>query len=235
MGVTTRYAEPAPTDLQANSSLAIEFQAAESHAQAGAGGGPVRSPAGRLSPSGRSCDIVASLVDPVFGSSPARQALEREAGRAAATGHHVLVLGERGAGRRALARWLHARGPWRNRPLAEVPCASLTEQQLDATLFGYGAGAFEGALRPRPGLVELADGGALLLADVQTLPAPIQARLLGLLEAGRFRRHGELRSRRLQLQLLATACPALPLLARQGHFREALYYRLAAITLVLPS
>jgi len=232
--VTRRPAQQNPLEPQANSRLALEFEAADRAPSAPVPLVAVRSPVSHPAIPGRSSDSVESLPDPFLGSSLAIRELARQAARAATTGHHLLILGEPGVGRRTLARWLHAHGPRRGRPIAEVPCAGLTEQQLDATLFGYAEGAFAGALRARSGLLELSDGGALLLAGVEHLPQAIQARLLGVLEAGCLRRHGELRSRRLHVQLLATAGPALPQLARQGRFREALYYRLAAVTLAVP-
>jgi len=167
------------------------------------------------------------------GTSLLIQELERQALRVASANRHVLILGEAGTGRRTLARWLHAHGPRRGRPLAEFHCSGLSETQLDAALFGYAEGAFEGALRSRRGLIELADGGDLLLADVERLPAALQLRLLDFLEAGQLRRHGELRSRRLDVRLLTTAAADLAARARLGRFREALYYRLAPVTLEL--
>jgi DNA-binding NtrC family response regulator len=213
----------------ANSSPQKEFRVAESRLDLAATRLGVRSLAGPQPVHDRSSDT----SDPFIGSSPEIRSLERQAHLAAATGHHVLILGEPGAGKRSLARWLHAHGPRRDHPLAEIPCRHLSEEQLDATLFGRADGAL-GRGRGRRGIAELAEGGSLLLVGVDALTLALQAKLLGVLEAGRFRRTGELQSRRIDVQFLATAGPDLPRLAEEGRFRRALYFCLAALTLEMP-
>jgi propionate catabolism operon transcriptional regulator len=193
----------------------------------------VRVPADPRGERGRFGDTRSGLLDPFVGSSVAIRALACRAARVAATGHDVLILGEAGAGKRTLARWLHATGPRAAHPLVEIPCASLSEDQLDATLFGLAEGALAGA-RGRRGLAELAEGGALLLAHVERLSPALQAKLLRVLEAGAFHRRGELRNRRLDVQVFATAGPDLRDRARDGRFRGALYFRLAALMLEVP-
>jgi len=218
---------------KANSSPVSGFGIPEPPRTPAPGVALVQAPADRQPPAGRSSDIRSRPLDPFIGSSAAIRDLSRRASRVAATGHDVLILGEPGVGKRTLARWLHANGPRRGHPLVEVPCPSLTEEQLDATLFGQAEGAFAGA-RGRQGLAELAEGGALLLVSVETLTLALQTKLIHVLEAGVFRRRGELRSRRLDVQVLATAGPDLPGRARDGRFRGAFYFRLAALTLELP-
>ena len=131
------------------------------------------------------------------------RALRARVLRVAAAPFHVLVDGESGSGKELVARALHAAGPRRQRRLCTVNCAALTDELLEAELFGHARGAFTGAVRDRAGLFEEADGGTLFLDEVGELSLRAQAKLLRVIQDGEVRRVGESHARRVDVRLVA--------------------------------
>lgn len=172
--------------------------------------------------------------DFVTGSSPAMQALFSQARRAAQASVSVLITGETGTGKEVLARFIHANGPRAEKPFIAVNCAAIQNTMLESELFGYEAGAFTGAERRKPGLLEVADGGILFLDEIASMPLDIQAKLLRVLEERAFRRVGGTNLIRVDVQVLAASNRPLPKLLAEGLFREDLYYRLKVVDLHIP-
>ena len=127
----------------------------------------------------------------IVGRSPAIAALREAIGRAAVTAFPVLIEGESGTGKELVARALHRLSPRRDRPFAAVNCAALTDELIEAELFGHTRGAFTGAIGPRVGLFEQAHGGTLFLDEVSELSPRAQAKLLRVLQEREIRRLGE--------------------------------------------
>jgi DNA-binding NtrC family response regulator len=140
----------------------------------------------------------------------------------------VLIQGEVGVGKTALARAIVAASPRHDRPLVSVSCSSIPEELIEEELFGAGAGSG----RVRRGLVEIADTGTLLLEEINALPLRVQAKLLVLIESGRWGSQGE--SRSVDVRIIATAQRPLEHEIEKGLFREDLYYRLAVATIHIP-
>jgi transcriptional regulator with PAS, ATPase and Fis domain len=115
-----------------------------------------------------------------------------------------------------------------------VSCAAVPENLLEAELFGYERGAFTGADRPKPGLLEAADGGTFFLDEIGELPSSMQAKLLRVLERREVQRLGALAPKRVDVRFIAATHRDLSALAQQGRFRSDLLYRLNGITLVIP-
>jgi transcriptional regulator with GAF, ATPase, and Fis domain len=165
----------------------------------------------------------------LLGTSAAMVALRARVRRVAAAPFHVLVDGESGAGKELVARALHAAGPRRHRRLCTVNCAALTDELLEAELFGHARGAFTGAVRDRAGVFEDADGGTLFLDEVGELSLRAQAKLLRVLQDGEVRRVGESHARRVDVRLVAATNRVLAHEVEAGRFRADLRYRLEVV------
>jgi transcriptional regulator with GAF, ATPase, and Fis domain len=179
--------------------------------------------------------LAASEPSGLLGVSAPMVALRARVRRVAAAPFHVLVDGESGSGKELVARALHAAGPRRQRRLCTVNCAALTDDLLEAELFGHARGAFTGAVRDRAGLFEEADGGTLFLDEVGELSARAQAKLLRVIQDGEIRRVGESHARRVDVRVIAATNRVLADEVAAGRFRADLRYRLEVVRLaVLP-
>ncbi len=169
-----------------------------------------------------------------LGESPAFRRLCQTIERVARTGSTVLIQGETGVGKEMVAKRLHAEGPRRDGPFVVVDCAALDEDLLRSELFGHEKGAFTGAARLKHGLFEVANGGTLFLDEVGDATPEIQAKLLRVLETGRFRRVGGTREVAVDVRVLSATNRDLKAACAQGRFREDLWFRLASITIEVP-
>jgi transcriptional regulator with GAF, ATPase, and Fis domain len=169
----------------------------------------------------------------LLGTSGAMAALRARVRRVAAAPFHVLVDGESGSGKELVSRALHAAGPRRHRRLCTVNCAALTDELLEAELFGHARGAFTGAVRDRAGVFEEADGGTLFLDEVGELSLRAQAKLLRVLQDGEVRRVGESHARRVDVRLVAATNRVLAQEVEAGRFRADLRYRLEVVRIAV--
>ena len=154
--------------------------------------------------------------------------------RVAPTESSVLLLGESGTGKELVARAIHERSPRTERPFVPIHCGALPREVLESELFGHEKGAFTGAVNAKPGLIELADGGTLLLDEIGDMEPDSQVKLLRVLETGMFFRVGGTRPRRVDVRLVAATNRDLAAAMRTGQFREDLFYRINTITVLLP-
>ena len=166
-------------------------------------------------------------------STALREALELAA-QVAPLDTNVLIQGESGTGKEFVAQMIHAQSPRAGGRLVSVNCAALTETLLESELFGHVRGAFTGAIRDKAGLFELASNGMLFLDEVGELAPALQAKLLRALQAREIRRVGGDRTIRVNARVVSATNSDLKALVATGHFREDLYFRLAAFTIVLP-
>ncbi|HTO14093.1 MAG TPA: sigma-54 dependent transcriptional regulator [Candidatus Binatia bacterium] len=154
--------------------------------------------------------------------------------RVAPTESSVLVLGESGTGKELVARAIHERSQRAERPFVPIHCGALPREVLESELFGHEKGAFTGAVNAKPGLIELADGGTLLLDEIGDMEPDSQVKLLRVLETGTFFRVGGTRPRRVDIRLVAATNRDLGTAMKAGQFREDLFYRINTITVMLP-
>jgi len=170
----------------------------------------------------------------IVGASAALQKLMRMAERVAASDVSVLLLGESGTGKEMVAQAIHRSSPRAGRPFVAINCAALTETLLESELFGHEKGAFTGAAAQKKGKLEMAEGGTVFLDEIGELAAPLQAKLLRVLQQREFERVGGTRTLKLDLRLLAATNRDLAAEVRRGAFREDLYHRLNVVALLLP-
>jgi DNA-binding NtrC family response regulator/pSer/pThr/pTyr-binding forkhead associated (FHA) protein len=154
--------------------------------------------------------------------------------RLAASDLPVLVTGETGAGKENAAFAVHAWSPRREAAFVTLNCAALPENLVESELFGYEKGAFSGAVGPKPGLLETAHGGTAFLDEVGELAPGTQAKLLRALEAKRITRLGGVREREIDIRIVAATNRDLEADVRDGRFRQDLFFRLGAASVVLP-
>jgi two-component system, NtrC family, response regulator AtoC len=146
----------------------------------------------------------------------------------------VLIQGETGTGKTTVARWLHHRGPRSEGPLVEMNCSALPETLAESELFGHERGAFTDARATRIGLFEAADGGTLLLDELPSLSASLQAKVLKVLEDHRIRRVGGRKEIPVDVRVVAATSVDLRERAARGEFREDLVHRLDLYRVLLP-
>src|ERR1700685_1865452 len=170
----------------------------------------------------------------ITGRSPAIRELREKIARVAPINVTVLITGETGAGKELVARTIHRSSSRASRPLIAVNCAAFTDTLLESELFGHERGAFTGADRAREGLFETAHEGTLFLDEAGELSMPAQAKLLRVLTGGLVTRIGSTRPRQVGGRLIGATHRDLRQRARDGLFRDDLYYRLAVVPLLVP-
>jgi DNA-binding NtrC family response regulator len=170
----------------------------------------------------------------ILGDAPALHEATRQVQKAAPTDATVLLLGESGTGKELFARALHHLSPRRSGPFVAINCAAIPDTLLENELFGHEKGAYTGANAARPGRIELADRGTLFLDEVGELGPGVQAKLLRVLQERTFERVGGNRTIAVSLRIVAATNRDLRKAAREGTFREDLYFRLAVVSVRVP-
>jgi formate hydrogenlyase transcriptional activator len=173
-------------------------------------------------------------LEEIVGTSRVLRDAIEQAAEVAPTGATVLLLGETGTGKGLFARAIHARSSRREGPLIIVNCAALPQSLVESELFGHEKGAFTGATSAKPGRFELADGGTLFLDEIGEIPPEVQIKLLQVLESGEFERVGAIRTRQVDVRVVAATNRSLERAMAEGRFREDLYYRLSVFPIQLP-
>jgi two-component system, NtrC family, response regulator AtoC len=170
----------------------------------------------------------------LIAQSEAMQAILRLAQKAAVTQANVLITGESGTGKDLLASQLHAMSARAAFELVRIDCASLPGELFEAELFGYERGAFTGAVEARPGRLEAAHHGTLVLDEIAQLPIEAQAKLLRVIEQHEFDRLGGRRAIRVDARLIALTNVDLEAAVKRRAFREDLYFRLNVLRIHVP-
>jgi transcriptional regulator with GAF, ATPase, and Fis domain len=170
----------------------------------------------------------------LLGESPPACRLRESISRAARAPFPVLIQGESGSGKELVARAIHKLSPRRDRRFCALNCAALSDELIEAELFGHTRGAFTGAVSERAGLFEEADGGSLFLDEIGELSARAQAKLLRVLQDGEVRRVGENISRRVDVRIIAATNRRLEQEAAAGRFRPDLRFRLDVVRIEVP-
>ncbi len=146
----------------------------------------------------------------------------------------ILLTGESGAGKNLIAQIIHSTSKRKDMPFLSINCATLTEELLASELFGHEKGAFTGAVRTKPGLIEIADTGTLFLDEIAEMSPNLQAKLLKVVEDGEFYRVGGTKLIKVDVRFIAATNQDIKKLIAEGKFREDLYYRLNIMDIFIP-
>jgi len=172
--------------------------------------------------------------DQLIGESEVTRRLREVTGQLARSeAHTILILGESGTGKELVAKGLHYESARRDFPFMEVNCAAITETLFESELFGHEKGAFTDAKTTKKGLMELADRGTLFLDEISEMSPGSQAKILRCLQERVFRRVGGTRDIKVDVRVIAATNRPLELLAKEGKFREDLFYRLNSIPITI--
>jgi DNA-binding NtrC family response regulator len=170
----------------------------------------------------------------MVGQSPEMQKVLRIITRVASSKHPVLIVGESGTGKHRLAREIHESGAFRDRPFVAVDCATTAPTLLEADLFGYVKGGYNGSSKAKEGLIQSANGGTLFLHDVSELPLDVQSKLLRTLQEREIKQLGSNKAVPLDVRVIASAARDMESAIQQGTFRRDLFLRLNVVNLRLP-
>ncbi|MDE2486319.1 MAG: sigma-54-dependent Fis family transcriptional regulator [Alphaproteobacteria bacterium] len=174
-------------------------------------------------------------ASPLLGSSAIMERLRSTIRQVAGSDVDVLIEGETGVGKEVVARALHAASPRRRQPFVALNCAALPEAMIESELFGHELGAFSGAMRKRVGRIESADRGTLFLDEVESMPLPVQGKLLRVIEEREITPLGANEVRNVNLRVLASSKGDLGEAVGRGEFRADLFYRLNALRIRVPA
>ncbi len=170
----------------------------------------------------------------LIGNSDPMMVVKKLIRQIAPTDVSVLIQGESGTGKEVVADVIHALSPRRDQPIVKISCAAIPETLLESELFGYERGAFTGAANTKAGKLELADGGSLFLDEIAEMSPQLQAKLLRVLQDGRFQRLGSTRDLQIDVRIISASHVDIPQSIAEKRFREDLYYRLNVVHIALP-
>ncbi len=176
----------------------------------------------------------ARLFTDIIGSSNVLQYVLTRVQQVAATDTTVLIQGETGVGKELVARAIHDSSPRSEKPFISINCAALPPNLIESELFGHERGAFTDAQRRRKGRFELADGGTLFLDEVSELPQETQAKLLRILQDGKFERVGGSKTLQSDARIIVATNRDLNKEISEGRFRADLFYRLNVFPVTVP-
>lgn len=173
-------------------------------------------------------------LDSLIGESPGIRAVKSLVHQIAPTNCAVLIQGESGTGKEIIAEAIHHLSERADKPLLKISCAAIPEALLESELFGHERGAFTGAMAPKPGKFEVAEGGTLLLDEIAEMSPQLQAKLLRVTQDGQFQRLGGTRDLQADVRILAATHADITARIAENQFRRDLYYRINTVQISLP-
>src|SRR5215470_1075905 len=171
----------------------------------------------------------------MVGESAAMQRVYYFISKVAPTDATVLISGESGTGKELAARAMHRNSKRSQKPFMAVNCAALNESLLESELFGHERGSFTGAIAQKKGRLEIADGGTVFLDEIGELTAPLQVKLLRVIQEREFERVGGTVTISVDLRVIAATNKNLEEAIETGQFRQDLYYRLNVVSVEMPA
>jgi len=170
----------------------------------------------------------------IVGCSKAMDEVFQLIRKIAQSDQNVLIYGETGTGKNLAAKKIHELSRRKTQPLLTINCANIPGELFEAELFGYGKGAYTGAVKEKQGLLETARCGAVFLDEIGELPLLVQAKLLQTIENKELRRVGETRSRKIMARFIFATNKNLQDEVTKGKFRKDLFYRINVVSLLMP-
>ncbi len=175
------------------------------------------------------------FFEDLVGKSPAILNVKETIRKIAPYDINVLIIGESGTGKEIAAKTIHRLSNRKDKPFVAINCASLPSELLESELFGYKKGAFTGAETDKKGLIEIANGGTLFLDEIGEMPLSLQSKLLRFLEDKKIRPIGGINEAPVDVRIISATNKDLKVEIEKGNFRNDLYFRLAGITIKMPS
>jgi two-component system, NtrC family, response regulator AtoC len=170
----------------------------------------------------------------IKGTHPVMEKILSISQRVATADSTVLIMGESGTGKELIARYIHAHSRRANQPFIAVNCGAIPPDLLESEMFGHEKGSFTGAVGTRMGMFQLANGGSIFLDEIGEMTAPLQVKLLRVLQEREIRPVGSDRAIKVDIRVVAASNRDLQLEVDKGRFREDLFYRLHVIPIMLP-
>lgn len=170
----------------------------------------------------------------IIGSSRKLFDVLKIASKIAPTDASLIILGENGTGKDLLAHVIHKNSRRASGPIVTINCGAIPNDLLESELFGYESGAFTGAMKSKPGKIELANGGTLFLDEIGELNVNLQAKLLRMIQTKEIERLGSVQSKKIDVRIIVATNRNIAEMVSSGQFREDLYYRLKVIELTMP-
>ncbi|WP_304233084.1 sigma-54 dependent transcriptional regulator [Jiulongibacter sediminis] len=190
---------------------------------------PVKSSSGKTRP------VKAEKENYIFGNSSISKKLMKQVNLVAPTNFSVIIYGESGAGKEAIAKTIHQKSKRKNEPFVAMDCGAISKELAGSELFGHEKGSFTGAINQKIGHFELADGGTLFLDEVANLSYDVQVSLLRVVQEQKLKRIGGNKEIDIDVRILVASNERLPEAIAQGKFREDLYHRFNEFSLDVPS
>lgn len=170
----------------------------------------------------------------IIGNSSSLKDILVTVDKASASTSTVLIRGESGTGKELIAKAIHNNSSRNDKPFVRVNCAAIPENLIESELFGYEKGAFTGAVKSKPGKLNIADTGTLFLDEIGDMPKSMQVKLLRVLQEREFESVGGLVTQKVDIRIIAATNRNLEEMIKEREFREDLYYRLNVIPIMLP-
>ncbi|MEW6296160.1 MAG: sigma-54 dependent transcriptional regulator [Thermodesulfobacteriota bacterium] len=170
----------------------------------------------------------------LIGQSPAMRQIYTIIGAVKANKSTVLITGESGTGKELVARTIHQKGPWADRPFVAINCGAMSETLLDSQLFGHKRGAFTGAIAEHNGVFQAANGGTLFLDEISEIPLALQVKFLRAIQEREVTPLGSSKPVKVDVRLIAASNRNLEEEVKKGTFRDDLFYRLNVVPIHLP-
>lgn len=177
---------------------------------------------------------LSSSFSNIIGNSSSLKECLIIADKASKSSSTVLIRGESGTGKELIAQAIHNNSPRKNKPFVRVNCAAIPENLLESELFGYEKGAFTGAVKSKPGKFAIADEGTIFLDEIGDMSPAMQVKLLRVIQEREFESIGGLKTKKVDVRIIAATNKNLEEMMKNQDFREDLYYRLNVISIHLP-